>query len=425
MTGTLAASGSTPRVPVLTVLPADPEQMEIGGIASFVRGFVKFAPDDFELSFVGVSSTREAWTWHRLQLEGREIALLPVVRASARRSRIPISLRFTAAMLTHPRARRRLVPADRYVAGFHRPATDLGLGAGPRWRVVHLSVADLTTSGSESRWRKGALLLRALERRSFRRMDRIYVVNQRVAERYRREFPEIGERIEFISNWADPTIFKPVPAADRHRQRVAVRQELGLPRDAPIVLFAGRLEGQKDPLLLAKTFARLRSANASACLVVAGDGALMDAVCSELAASGALDVVRFVGIVSRERLAELMNASDALAITSAFETGPTVGLEALACGLPVVTTPVGEVAGLVAATGAGRATGDRDPTTVARALGGVLGEGDGLRAAAVAAATPFLADRVLRPFYEENRRLAARLAATSLSSAARSPRAPG
>jgi len=35
------------RVPVLTVVPMDPEQMPIGGIASFIRGFVKFAPADF------------------------------------------------------------------------------------------------------------------------------------------------------------------------------------------------------------------------------------------------------------------------------------------------------------------------------------------------------------------------------------------
>jgi hypothetical protein len=38
--------------------------MRIGGIASFIRSFVRFAPDDFELAFVGVSADQplRAWT---------------------------------------------------------------------------------------------------------------------------------------------------------------------------------------------------------------------------------------------------------------------------------------------------------------------------------------------------------------------------
>ena len=59
---------------VVIVLPADPERMRIGGIASFVRTFVRFAPADFDLSLIGVSADRPAWRWGEVELEGRPIA---------------------------------------------------------------------------------------------------------------------------------------------------------------------------------------------------------------------------------------------------------------------------------------------------------------------------------------------------------------
>jgi glycosyltransferase involved in cell wall biosynthesis len=102
-----------------------------------------------------------------------------------------------------------------------------------------------------------------------------------------------------------------------------------------------------------------------------------------------------------------MRAADAMVITSAFETGPTVGLEALACGLPVVTTPVGQVARVVADGGAGAVIQSRTAAQLAAAIGQVTGQPDDrLRQAAVAASRPYLADRVLEELYAYNRALA-------------------
>ena len=403
-----APPGPAVRVPVLTVLPADPEQMAIGGIASFVRGFTKFAPDDFELGFVGVSATRPLLRWHEVELEGRPVRFLPITRGGgARRSPVPIALRFTLASIANRGRIRELLGVEPWIGAFHRPGSDLllPLRHGPRWRVVHLSVDDLATRGSESRWRRLSHLLDRLERRSFRAMDRVYVVNRAAADEYRRRFPEVADRVAFVPNWADPTIFRQLASAERGR----VRAELGVEAQAPVILFAGRLEGQKDPLLLADAFAQLRRKMPAAVLLVAGEGGLAVQMRELLVHRHAEDVIRFLGIVPRDRLAELMNAADVLAITSAFETGPTVGLEALACGLPVVTTPVGEVAAVVAETGSGRVTAGHSPEAVARALMEALPEAAALRPRALAAAEPYLADRVLGAIYDDNRRLAARL----------------
>jgi glycosyltransferase involved in cell wall biosynthesis len=282
------------------------------------------------------------------------------------------------------------------------------------WRAIHLTVEDLTTAGSESRWRSLGGPLARLERRSFERMARIYVVNRLAADAYRTRFPEVADRVRFLPNWADPTIFAPSDNGGRDRGRAGLRRELDLPVDAPVLLFAARLEGQKDPLLLARAFAALHRARPELRLVVAGDGTLREPMRAELSAAGALDASRFAGTVSRERLAKLMRASDALIITSAFETGPTVGLEALATGLPVVTTDVGEVAGLVAANGAGAVARSRSTDDLAAAIQATLAaDAADTRSAALASAAPLLADRVLGALYDDNRLLAEQLAGRS------------
>lgn len=415
--GVTAAPADAGTVRVAIVMPNDPEAMRIGGIAAFVRTFAKFAPADFELAFVGVTATRPLWRWQHIELGGRQLRFLPVARGvSGVRSRIPISLRFAAALARH----RSRLGLRGWIISLHRPGTDLplrGLGL-PMWRVVHLGIDDLRGQGSESRWRRLTRVLRRLEGRTFRSMDRVYAVNRDVAEQYRQLFPEVADRIHFIPNWADPTVFRPMAPAEQLGLRATVARELEAPElpatDAPLLLYAGRLEGQKDPRLLARAFIEIRAAHPGALLVVAGQGSLRPQVERVLAEAGALQAARFVGTIEPQQLARMMHASDAMLITSAFETGPTVGLEALACGLPVVTTAVGEVARVVRSQRAGAVVDERTPRAVALGVEWVMEQpADQLRQRCVDAAAPYLADQVLQELYDYNRQLAARTAGSA------------
>jgi glycosyltransferase involved in cell wall biosynthesis len=397
-------------VRLLIVMPNDPERMRIGGIASFVRGFVKFAPPEFDMAFLGVTADRPLWEWRWIEFEGHPLRFMPIAHGRPGiRSRVPVALRFAGSMLLHRRALR----LDGWIASFHRPGTEIAMRdfRMPMWRVVHLGVDDLRTEGSESRWRRLSGALEAMERRTFRRMDRVYVVNERIAEQYRARFPEVADRIRFLPNWADPTIFHPVDAAARQAARDSVAATIQQPIDGPLLLYAGRLEGQKDPLLLADGFAAFAGRRADVRLLIAGEGTLEAAVRARLAVAGAADRAHFLGTVPRERVAELMHAADALLITSAFETGPTVGVESLACGLPVVTTPVGQVSRVVAESGAGVTLAGRSAEALADGLAWVTEQPSAaLRRSAAAAAGPYLADRVLEELYAYNRELATRQA---------------
>ena len=193
--------------------------------------------------------------------------------------------------------------------------------------------------------------------------------------------------------------------------RAELRSDLGAEPDDRIVLFAGRLESQKDPLLLVRGFAAARKAWAAS----AKGGQLprdrrrrqppgrRD---QEVAALRVEDGVSILGSLGRDRLAAMMGAADALVITSAFEAGPTVGLEALASGLPVVTTPVGTVGRVVAGDDCGAIIAPVTEQGVAAAIARTLARDPAeIGAAAIRAVAPYRA-RGPPQLYEDARRLA-------------------
>jgi glycosyltransferase involved in cell wall biosynthesis len=88
--------------------------------------------------------------------------------------------------------------------------------------------------------------------------------------------------------------------------------------------------------------ARLRYFHPSAHLVIAGTGSRADALRLQAAALGIEDRVDFVGFIDDSRLAAYYQAADAFVLpTRELEGFGLVTVEALACGTPVLGTPVG------------------------------------------------------------------------------------
>lgn len=116
------------------------------------------------------------------------------------------------------------------------------------------------------------------------------------------------------------------------------RSRLGLPEDALIVGFLARMSPQKNPLLMIEAFAAIADQHPQARLAMAGTGDLEDAArrrASELRVS---DRVHWLGY---QRPADFLPCADLFALSSDYEGMPYVYLEALSCGLPIVTTDVG------------------------------------------------------------------------------------
>ncbi|MCQ4163012.1 glycosyltransferase, partial [Roseomonas sp. GC11] len=126
----------------------------------------------------------------------------------------------------------------------------------------------------------------------------------------------------------------PADAARRRALRAALRTQLDLPPEAPVVLFLGRLEPVKGAELLpflAQAFLR----RGGGALVAAGTGPLAERLAASL--PGGRSPLRLLGHQSDP--GRLMLAADALVLPSRLEGCPLVFLEAAARHCPVVATP--------------------------------------------------------------------------------------
>jgi len=132
--------------------------------------------------------------------------------------------------------------------------------------------------------------------------------------------------------------------------RAAIRVRLGLPLDATVLLFAGRIQPLKAPDVLLRAVAEMlrRDPALRDRLVIpvvggpSGSGMARPESLHKLAAQlGISDVVRFRPPVGQAELADWYRAATALVMPSYSESFGLVALEAQACGTPVVAAAVG------------------------------------------------------------------------------------
>jgi glycosyltransferase involved in cell wall biosynthesis len=130
-----------------------------------------------------------------------------------------------------------------------------------------------------------------------------------------------------ISNGIDLARFRPgAPDAGG-------RRALGLPVDMPLILFVGRLFGEKRVNVLIEAMSRLRG---DAHLAIAGTGPEASQLQAEVATLGLEQQVTFLGFVPDTLLPELYYAADIFAMPSVAELQSLATMEAMASGLPIV-----------------------------------------------------------------------------------------
>ena len=161
------------------------------------------------------------------------------------------------------------------------------------------------------------------------RLDRGHVVNSRtLAEHVHTAFGIPREKIHRI-----PPFVRHVPA---HIDRHAARRQLGLPADAFIVLWAGRLDPVKRIDLLIDAVTRMDDDNLV--LALAGDGPLPSQLQRMESLHGSPSRVHILGW--QHDLSAAFSAADLFAFPSLTEGMPSAVLQALAFGLPVIASDI-------------------------------------------------------------------------------------
>ena len=173
------------------------------------------------------------------------------------------------------------------------------------------------------------------------RLHRLIAVSDQIRDVAAGPFRIEGRKIAVCTNWISPS-FQPLPEAERAQ----ARHRLGLPADALILGYVGRLSGDKLGESLLRAFASvLRDAPGDARLVIAGDGWKADAWRETARNLGIARRVHFAGW--QKEPSRIYSALDVFVLPSLAEGFPLGIMEAMASGVPGVVHPMGSTLALV------------------------------------------------------------------------------
>jgi D-inositol-3-phosphate glycosyltransferase len=177
-------------------------------------------------------------------------------------------------------------------------------------------------------------------------------------------------RVQTVSPGVDLSVFRPGPAQ-------AARRRLGLPADAVVLVFAGRIQPLKGPdVVLHAAASLLRSSPGLADRLIVvfvggpsgsevGAPGRLDGLAAELGLAGR---VRFEPPCPHPELADWYRAATVVLVPSHSESFGLVALEAQACGTPVVAAAVGGLRTAVRDGFSGILVDGHDPVVWARVL---------------------------------------------------------
>jgi glycosyltransferase involved in cell wall biosynthesis len=152
----------------------------------------------------------------------------------------------------------------------------------------------------------------------------------------------------------------------RHAERNELRRELGLGPGTLAVIQVARLDYLKDHVTAIRTVGRVVRQIPDVRLLLVGEGPERPAIEAQVEQVGLTEQVRFLGL--RKDVERLLQAADLFLLTSISEGIPLTVIEAMAAGLPVVSTRVGGVPEVVEDGMTGLLAPSRDDEALALAI---------------------------------------------------------
>ncbi|OGL65939.1 hypothetical protein A3B21_04690 [Candidatus Uhrbacteria bacterium RIFCSPLOWO2_01_FULL_47_24] len=201
-----------------------------------------------------------------------------------------------------------------------------------------------------------------VERNVLTKSDRIAVLSDFSAQTVKEYYPEAAKKITRIPIGIDTEQFKP---ADQKR----AREKLGFAQDRKIILTVRRFTPRMGVSRLIHAMEDVLERMPDAQLLIVGEGPLKAALQAEIQLRRLQSKVTLVGAVPISDLPLYYQAADLFVLpTVAFEGLGMATLEALACGIPVVGTPVGATSEVLGALDPALITRGKDADAIAQGI---------------------------------------------------------
>jgi glycosyltransferase involved in cell wall biosynthesis len=193
--------------------------------------------------------------------------------------------------------------------------------------------------------------------------DRIIILNEGMrAEALAARFPP--DKVVWMPNPVDTEHFSPIPVAQSRQ----LRAQQGLPPDAFVIVYTGRLAPEKSLHVLVDAFAMVWHQRPQAYLVLVGDGPMRTALTEQTQHLGCQDRTRFVGAVAPLEIPRWLQTADVFALVSPNEGFPCALVEAMSAGLASVVSDIPANRQLVRSEEHGLLSEPGDAAAVAAAL---------------------------------------------------------
>jgi glycosyltransferase involved in cell wall biosynthesis len=181
--------------------------------------------------------------------------------------------------------------------------------------------------------------LRFFEEGMLRRAQKIIAVSQFTKWELTNYYKIPASKIQVIHNGVDINKFK--PAIDKRKVKV----ELGFNPDDLAIVSVGRLYARKGLFTLIESMPAVTKRFPTAKFIISGKGQSdeMNKLIAHAEKLGVKNNIVFTGYYPDRKLPKLYQAADVFAFSTFYEHHPFAVLEALATGLPVVTTTVGGI----------------------------------------------------------------------------------
>lgn len=191
-----------------------------------------------------------------------------------------------------------------------------------------------------------------IERSLCQQTSAIITVSHSMRELIKTTYDVPGEKIHVVHNGMDPNLY--LKNGLSHEELTQLRQSFAEP-DEKIIIFAGRLVPQKGITALLESACEVIARNEKARYVIAGSidpgvGAeRLTAMYKEIYPqySKLWSRLKFLGMLSRQRLAQLYQVADIAIVPSIYEPFGYAAAEAMAAGVPVVATSAGGLTEIV------------------------------------------------------------------------------
>ena len=224
--------------------------------------------------------------------------------------------------------------------------------------------------------------------------DRIIAVNDEVKKIYFEKYPHLRKKIVVIPTSVDTTLFKPI-------EQKELRKKYNFEKEEKIVLYVGRFDKEKGLDFLIEVFKKLNLQLPNSKLILVGAGSEEEHL--KYIAKNNMNII-FINKITHSKVPEIMNCANVFALCSYREGMPTVVLEAMACGLPVVSTDVGDLRKIVYDGITGYLVRERDEMKFCNKLFHVIQNSDKFAGNCIKAAQEYSIEKVverIRSVYDE------------------------